>query len=142
MPGADPGAYEHFPALTAIPSIRHAFCGRVPGIDVKVDRTAALARLAAQHRTIRAALGIDGKEFVLGEQVHGSAVAVVDAQSRGPVGQVDGLITADPRVCLGVYVADCCAVYLVEPERRVIALLHSGRKIGRASCRERVCYAV
>ena len=45
-----------------------------------------------------------------------------------PVLGVDGLITADPRVCLGIYVADCCAVYLVEPERRVIALLHSGRK--------------
>ena len=41
---------------------------------------------------------------------------------------VDGVITASPEVCLGVYVADCCAVYLVEPERRVIALLHSGRK--------------
>jgi hypothetical protein len=27
-----------------------------------------------------------------------------------------------------VYVADCGAVYLVEPERRVIGLLHSGRK--------------
>jgi len=27
-----------------------------------------------------------------------------------------------------VYVADCCAVYVVEPEKRVIALLHSGRK--------------
>ncbi len=128
MSGADPGSYEHFPALAAIPSIRHAFCGRVPGVEVKVDRAEALARLAAQHEIIRAALEMDGKEFVIGEQIHGSAVAVVDAEARGSVGQVDGLITADPRVCLGVYVADCCAVFLVEPERRVIALLHSGRK--------------
>ena len=29
---------------------------------------------------------------------------------------------------LGIYVADCCAVYLADPVRRVIALLHSGRK--------------
>ena len=128
MTGADPGSYEHFPALAALPSIRHAFCGRVPGVEVKVDRAEALSRLAAQHEIIRAALEMDGKEFVIGEQLHGCEVAVVDAEARGPVGQVDGLITADPRVCLGVYVADCCAVYLVEPERRVIALLHSGRK--------------
>ena len=45
---------------------------------------------------------------------------IVDAATAFPVPGVDGLITADPRVCLGVYVADCCAVYLVEPERRVM----------------------
>ena len=133
MGRADSGTYEHFPALTAIPAIRHAFCVRVPGVDVKVDRAEALERLAVQHQTIRAALGIDGKEFVLGQQVHGRAVAVVDARTRGPVGKVDALITADPDVCLGVHVADCCAVYIVEPERRVIALLHSGRRVCRPS---------
>jgi copper oxidase (laccase) domain-containing protein len=38
------------------------------------------------------------------------------------------LITSDLHVCLGIYVADCGAVFLVEPEKRVIGLLHSGRK--------------
>ena len=41
---------------------------------------------------------------------------------------MDALITNDPNVCLGIYVADCCAVYLVDPRRRVAALLHAGRK--------------
>src|SRR5207237_9498428 len=31
-------------------------------------------------------------------------------------------------VLLGIYVADCCAVYLVDPKRRAIGLVHSGRK--------------
>jgi copper oxidase (laccase) domain-containing protein len=53
------------------------------------------------------------------------AVTASDAAARP---EADGLVTNDPSVCLGVYVADCCAIYLVDPERRAIGLLHSGRK--------------
>jgi copper oxidase (laccase) domain-containing protein len=123
------GAFvETFAALAAVPDLMHAFTGRVPGLDVQVDRAAALERLAGHHDGVRARLGLLGRRFAIGEQVHGREVAIVDASTAFPVAGVDGLITADPGVCLGVYVADCCAVYLVEPERRVIALLHSGRK--------------
>jgi copper oxidase (laccase) domain-containing protein len=128
MDAAAAASYELFPALAALPEIRHAFCGRVPDIDVKVDRALALERLAAHHTAVRAELGLADRAFVCGEQIHGRELSVVDAHSPVPVPGVDGVITADPRVCLGVYVADCCAVYLVEPERRVVALLHSGRK--------------
>jgi hypothetical protein len=41
---------------------------------------------------------------------------------------VDGLITNDPGVVLGIYVADCCAIYFVDPVRAVVGLAHSGRK--------------
>jgi hypothetical protein len=100
----------------------------VPGLDVHVDREQALERLDSFHRTAREELGLAGRHFLVGEQVHGRDVAIVDEHTPAPVSGVDGLITASPVVCLGVYVADCCAVYLVEPEKRVIALLHSGRK--------------
>jgi copper oxidase (laccase) domain-containing protein len=119
---------ETFAALTAVPGMVHGFTGRVPGLDVQTDRTAALARLAGYHDAARERLGLADRAFALGEQVHGPKVAIVDSCTTFPVGNVDGLITADPTVCLGVYVADCCAVYLVEPERRVVGLLHSGRK--------------
>jgi len=93
-----------------------------------VDRCLALERLGQCHDEVRAALGVGDRNFVFGEQVHGREVAIVDAHSAAPIGSVDGVITADLAVCLGVYVADCCAVYLVDPVRRVVALLHSGRK--------------
>jgi copper oxidase (laccase) domain-containing protein len=130
---AEPGApttlsMERFPALEVVPELIHAFLGRVPGLDVKVDREEALARLDSFHRTAREELGMSGRHFLTGKQVHGREVAVVDEHTPTPVPGVDGLITASPEVCLGVYVADCCAVYLVEPARRVIGLLHSGRK--------------
>lgn len=119
---------ESFAALTALPGIVHGFVRRIPDLDVQTDRAAALGLLAGHHDNVRASLGLAGHVLAIGEQVHGREVAVVDAATAFPVAGVDGVITADPRVCLGVYVADCCAVYLADPERRVIALLHSGRK--------------
>jgi len=40
----------------------------------------------------------------------------------------DGIITNQPGIALGVYVADCCAVYIVDPKTPAIGLVHSGRK--------------
>jgi copper oxidase (laccase) domain-containing protein len=122
-----PELHETFPALTAA-GVRHAFLGRVPGVEVQVDRALALQRLDEHHLAARRALGFDERRFVIAEQTHGYGVAVVDAATPSPVPIVDGLMTKDPGVCLGIYVADCCAVFIVDPVQRVIALLHSGRK--------------
>lgn len=119
---------DTFGALATQPGFVHAFTGRVAGLDVQIDRGAALARLAGYHQAVQRELGLGHKYLATGEQVHGREVAVVDASTTLPVAGVDGVITADPALCLGVYVADCCAVYLVDPVRRVIGLLHSGRK--------------
>ena len=119
---------EKFPALAALPGLAHGFTGRIAGLDVQADRETALRRLDVFHAQARAELGLAGHRFITAEQVHGHAVAVVDEKTVAPVPGVDGLITASPAVCLGIYVADCCAVYLADPVRRVIALLHSGRK--------------
>ena len=119
---------EKYPALAALPGIVHGFTGRIAGLDVKADRHIALQRLDEFHTAARAELGLAARRFLIAEQVHGREVAVVDENTAVPVSGVDGLITASPGVCLGIHVADCCAVYLADPVRRVIALLHSGRK--------------
>ena len=119
---------ETFPALAALPGIVHGFTGRIAGLDVKADREIALQRLDGFHAVVRAQLGVAEQRFIIAEQVHGREVAVVDEKTGSPVRGVDGLITASPAVCLGIYVADCCAVFLADPVRRVIALLHSGRR--------------
>ena len=43
-------------------------------------------------------------------------------------GGADGLVTNQPGVSLGIYVADCGAVFLVDPVRRCLGLVHSGKK--------------
>ena len=108
--------------------MRHGFIGRVPGLDVNVEREAALARLDEFHAAARTRAGLSDRVFITAEQVHGCEVAAVDFQTTAPVADADGLVTADPRVCLGIHVADCGPVFLVDPERRVIALLYSGRR--------------
>lgn len=123
-----PPPVETFPALVALPGIAHGFTTRIAGLDVKVDRATAVQRLDTFHAAARAGLGLAAKHFVTAEQVHGCAVAIVDENTAAPVPGTDGLITASPGVCLGIHVADCCAVFLADPVRRVIALLHSGRK--------------
>lgn len=119
---------EFFPALRALRGIAHGFTRRVPAVDVNAERKAALARLEQAHSSARAALGLGAHTFVTAEQVHGASVAVVEGGSDAPVTGVDGLITATAGVCLGIHVADCGPVFVVDPVRRVIALLHSGRK--------------
>lgn len=123
-------ALEFFPALSDVPFVRHAFLGRIPGIDVATDRVAALARLDAAHRALRAEIGLAEKYFVTAEQVHGNEIAVIDSASPGRHchDRADGLITNQPGVSLGIYVADCCTVYLVDPLRRALGLVHSGKK--------------
>jgi copper oxidase (laccase) domain-containing protein len=123
-------AVDFFPALGAMEFVRQAFIGRVAGIDVATDRPQALARLEAAHQRIRAQLGFASPVFATAEQVHGARMAVIDQPLRADrcFGGVDGLATNQPGVSLGIYVADCCAVFLVDPVQRAIALVHSGRK--------------
>lgn len=123
-------AVELFPSLTVLPFVRHGFVGRVPGIDVATDRAEALSRLEAAHRNLRANLGVAAGSFATAEQVHGAEVAVIDQPLAGErcFDGADGLITNQVGVSLGIYVADCCAIFLVDPVRHCLGLVHSGRK--------------
>jgi hypothetical protein len=117
---------ETFPALDALPGIRAAFIARIPGIDVATDRETALARLSERHASLANSMGFGSP--ALAEQVHGNRVAVVEAAGDRPAPGADALVSATPGLTLGIYVADCAAIYVVDPLRRAIALAHSGRK--------------
>ncbi len=120
--------FQPFPALHAIPRIRAGFTGRIPGADVCVEREEALARLKIPLSRARADLGFGRMLFATAEQVHGSVVREVSEESRFPIAGADGLLTTRPGICLGIYVADCAAVYLADRLGRGIALVHSGKK--------------
>jgi polyphenol oxidase len=117
---------QRFPALEHLALIQHGFTLRVSGLDVKTDRETALERIAGYHQTVLQGLG--PRVLRIGQQIHGNEVAVVDRGSPQKTPGVDALITNDPEVVLGIYVADCCAIYFVDPVRAVIGIAHSGRK--------------
>ena len=127
-----PLSFEQFPALSAIGICRHFFTQRIPGINVSHDKAKVLERLDVAHRQIRNAIGIGDWPLFTAEQIHGNNIAVIDSFSHGPMGRefpaCDGILTNQRGIALGIYVADCCAVYLVDPKTSAIGLVHSGRK--------------
>jgi copper oxidase (laccase) domain-containing protein len=114
-----------FEPLPAVPGIRAAFIPRLPGIDVDADRAAALERLAPAHDDFLRARGFDPARLATAEQVHGAVVAV--ASVPGPHAGADALVTAAPGLALGIYVADCAAVFMADRRGRAVGLAHSGR---------------
>lgn len=121
---------EQFPALSALPGVVHGFTLRVPGLEMSHDRTEALASLDGIHREVRRQHRLGTAPFVTAQQVHGNRIGVVDraiAEDKC-FDSCDGLITNQRGVCLGIYVADCSAVYLVDAVRGAIGLVHSGKK--------------
>jgi copper oxidase (laccase) domain-containing protein len=129
--------FEQFPALSAIGICRHVFIQRIPGIDVSHDKAEVLERLDAAHREIRNATGFGNWPLFTAEQIHGNKIAIVDrAVSSAVLSGVDGrefpgcdgIVTNQRGVALGIYVADCCAVYIVDPKTPAVGLVHSGRK--------------
>lgn len=121
----DSATWMTFPALH---SLRHRFVQRHPQLGMDVERHEALAGLAPWHEEHLAALGFPPESMKTAEQVHGDGIAQVDATSAALSAQVDGLITDDPSVVLGIYVADCGAIYLHDTRRGAVGLVHSGKK--------------
>jgi purine-nucleoside/S-methyl-5'-thioadenosine phosphorylase / adenosine deaminase len=137
-------SFEQFPALSSIGICRHVFTQRIPGIGVAGEKPQVLERLESAHREIRSAIGLGDSDEIAStrrsrcwplftaKQVHRNKIAVIDSCSRGPTGcefpGCDGIITNQRRITLGIYVADCCAVYVVDPKTPAIGLVHSGRK--------------
>lgn len=122
--------FEQFPALSAIGICRHVFTQRIPSIDVSNDRAEVLKRLDSAHRGIRNAIDVGDWPLITAQQVHGNKIAVVDTplKTDKEFPGCDGIITNQRGIALGVYVADCCAIYIVDPGTPAIGLVHSGRK--------------
>jgi len=78
----------------------------------------------ANRLTLYNRLGFDLSQVALAEQVHGAEIAEVDSGGRR-LG-CDALVTNVPGLLLVLFFADCVPVYLVDPHRRAIALIHAG----------------
>jgi hypothetical protein len=63
-------------------------------------------------------------DLVLVNQVHGSNIVRADQPSE----PADGIITDEPGEVLGIRVADCVPIWLVDPHRKAAGIFHAGRK--------------
>jgi polyphenol oxidase len=96
------------------------------GFDLGLWTEAAVGDVMGRWRQFRSAEP-GFAAVVLGNQVHGREVAWHDRVSGWlQLDGVDGHATATPGLLLTVTLADCIPIYLAAPERRAVALLHSG----------------
>jgi copper oxidase (laccase) domain-containing protein len=123
-----PIAFETFPAFENLSKIRAVFLQRVPGLDVRTDRDTAMQRLAEIQREALDAVGFAQMQLARASQIHSPNVRAVSSADTFPVPDCDALVTTERRLCLGIHVADCAAVYIADRHGRGIGLAHSGRK--------------
>lgn len=121
-------SWMSFPALEALPGFAHRFTLRHPEIGVDAERAVVVERLWAWHHEQAAELGFSGTALCIAEQVHGCEVAVVEAPQSEVAAGADGLISNVPGLVIGIYVADCCAVYLADARTGAFGVVHSGKK--------------
>jgi len=134
--------YAQFAQLRAVPGLWHGIFAR-HCLDGQGARPSAFnigfdvgdSETLVQHNRRRMLAVAGSRSAVFARQVHGDVVAVWDrsAQRRqaGPVRdavclQGDALVTDQTGVSLVIQTADCQSVLMVDPERGVIANVHSG----------------
>jgi len=76
------------------------------------------------------AFDINQEALVTVRQVHGSDILVIDEPNEDYSHflslESDAIITNQPGVMIGICVADCAPILLMDPEKRVIAAVHAG----------------
>ncbi len=120
---------EYLERLNAYPENIALFVGRVPGVATSTDRQSVIRELTPTHHAALEAVGIEPGMLRRAQQIHGNKVALVgDIGCSYPVEGVDGLICGGKADCvLGIYVADCAAVWLYDPTTGARGLVHSGK---------------
>lgn len=112
--------------LTNIEGVCADFVERVSGVPTSTNKEETLSKLMPHHTLAALKLGYTSTH--LAEQVHGPKIITVTPDTPLISNGADGLISNSPGTLLGIHVADCGAVYLVDQRSKAIALLHSGKK--------------
>ena len=94
------------------------------------------SRVAVNRKIILDTLNIDYRTVVTTQQVHKDSIALVRKEDKGKgafmysngIAQTDALITDIPGIPLLMCYADCVPVFILDPVKKAIALIHSGRK--------------
>lgn len=120
---------DYLNVLNDIPENFARFITRIPGVPTTTDRNAVIAALTPAHEAVLAEGGIAPKMLRRAQQVHGNKVALVgDIGCSYPVEGVDALFCGGKAdCCLGIYVADCAAVWIYDTVSQSRALVHSGK---------------
>lgn len=121
---------DYLKVLNDYPENFARFITRIPDVPTTTDRAAVIAALTPMHEDVLKEGGIAVKMLRRAQQVHGNKVALVgDIGCSYPVEGVDALFCGGKAdCCLGIYVADCAAVWIYDTVSQSRALIHSGKQ--------------
>lgn len=122
-------APEYLNRLNAINENIARFITRIPEVPVSTNRRDVINALTPYHEQVLTEVGIDPKLLRRAQQVHGDQVALVgDIGCSFPVEGADALFCGGKAdCCLGIYVADCAAVWVYDTVTGSRGLAHSGK---------------
>ena len=97
----------------------------IPAVSEKKDGAMKLS--ADNRRRFLEKFGIEENLAIRADLVHGNAVGIVSNQQSGKIiKKTDGLITTDKNLFLTITVADCLPIFIYEPEKEIVGLIHAG----------------
>jgi YfiH family protein len=120
--------------LSWLPNLVQGFTTRNGGVSAAPYDTLNLgAHVGDTAETVRVNrervcmdLGFTSSQLALAEQIHGDGVGQVTEPTAAPLPGIDALMTDVPNVMLLMLYADCAPIYLFDPLRRAIGLVHAG----------------
>ena len=134
--------YITFPKLEKYhKNLIHGFSTRLGGVskdhfatmNLSFHRGDAPETVMENHRRFAKALGYDEKNLVFSDQVHLTNFHKVTREDCGKgilresdIKEIDGLVTDVPNIPLITFYADCVPLFFYDPDKKVIAMAHSG----------------
>ncbi|VEN73782.1 Polyphenol oxidase [Candidatus Desulfarcum epimagneticum] len=131
--------YFRFPHLASLPGIAHGVFSRKGGksrgpfksLNVTLGAGDDDACVAANRERVRRALGADKTLYF--KQTHGDGIAILKKREKPDLAamlqsplEADAAITDVPGVFPVMQTADCQAILMADPQKRVVAAVHSG----------------
>lgn len=126
-----------FNPLRNLPEVTHCFTTRESGnMGLHVAATKSkLIKTVENRLMVCRTFAINFNFLVTAQQVHGDRIVPVNPGMRGlghreyseALPNCDGLITNYDGVPLAIFVADCLPLYIYDPRKKVIGLIHAGR---------------
>ncbi len=135
--------YGVFPVLEEL-GVRHGFSTRFGGCSQGFNRSLNLALHVADEqeavlenrRRFASSLGIEAKDIITLNQVHGDRVFVADEAERGRGSEsqsdvpcdADAIVTVRRKLPLALFFADCVPLLFYDSRKNLLALCHAGWK--------------
>lgn len=122
-----PALLNNIPGITAGVSYakREDFSSSsdIPGLNFGENTGISLAEVEHNIQKLHDVIGFTG-QFAIAEQIHGAEVSIVD--KPGYYRGIDGLISSENDLMIGIKVADCAGLLFADPVSGLIAAIHAG----------------